>query len=112
MGKYSTEGDCEYLWDPHPDLIPTADRPEFFVVSDQYNDTDRFHRVETDRQMLKPGLLSEVIAMLKTTNGWIVYFALGTGGLVVSADSIGHEGELFAGCDSITELELRCRPLQ
>ena len=58
-----------------------------------------------------PGLLDEVISMLEKTNGWIIYFALGTGGLVVSADSIGHEGELFAGCGNITELELRCRPV-
>ena len=110
MGEFSIKGDCKSLssWDEKRGPV-TSRRPDYFVVSDQYNQRDRFHRVEADPRMLKAGLLGSLISMLQNTKGWIVYIALMKGGLVVSSTSIGYEGNGFSGCESIADLELRCK---
>ena len=81
---------------------------DFFVVSDMYNEYDRWNRVEADRWIVTSQLLREVVAMLQRWPGWCVYLALVQGGLTVLGDRILYEGELFAGASSIEELAQRC----
>jgi hypothetical protein len=111
MGEFSLQGDCDFLEDGDPRLGPVSHDPDYFVVDDQYNDRDRWHRVESDSSNLKPELLHNLISMLRQTNGWLVYFALGEGGLLVGAQYIGCEGK-FANCVSVEDIEILCQPIQ
>ncbi len=110
MGEASLE-DCRYLRPGNPSLGTTSDEPDFFVVDDQYNDTDRDHRVESGPKNLKPGLLKALTTMLTDTNKWMIYLAVQSGGLAIRSDRIEYSGDLFEGCKTIADIELRCRPV-
>jgi hypothetical protein len=82
--------------------------PDFFVVSDMYNQHDRWNRVEASPSLVSADLLQDVIAMLWAFPKWSVYLAVAQGGLTILADRILYEGPLFAGVRSIEELGERC----
>jgi hypothetical protein len=82
--------------------------PDFFVVSDMYNEYDRWNRVEASPWFVNTQLLHDLIAMVQQWPGWCVYLALVQGGLTVLGDRILYEGDLFAGASSVPELGERC----
>jgi hypothetical protein len=82
--------------------------PDFFVVSDMYNEYDRWNRVEADPWLVNTELLRDLIAMVKRWPGWCVYLAIVQGGFTVLGDCILYEGDLFAGASSVEELGERC----
>jgi hypothetical protein len=65
-----------------------SSNPDFFVVSDMYNQHDRWNRVEASASLVSADLLQDVIAMLWAFPKWSVYF--------------------FAGARSIEEVSERC----
>jgi hypothetical protein len=83
--------------------------PDFFVVSDMWNRWSRWNRVEASPWLIKVKLLSELVLMLETFPDWCVYLALQKGGLTVFSNRVLYEGELFAGSQSMDDLETRCQ---
>ena len=82
--------------------------PDFFVVSDMYNEYNRWNRVEASPWLVTTPLLCDLIDMVQQWPGWCVYLALEQGGLTVIADRILCDGDLFAGASSVAELGARC----
>ena len=82
--------------------------PDFFVVSDMYNQYDRWNRVEADPWRTTAETLHDVIAMVRRWPGWCVYMALIQGGLTILGDRVLYEGDLFAEAATEEELGLRC----
>jgi hypothetical protein len=82
--------------------------PDFFVVSDMYNEYNRWNRVEADPWFVTTPLLHDLVAMVRRWPGWCVYLALVKGGVTILEDRILYEGELFAGATSVEELGARC----
>ncbi len=82
--------------------------PDFFVVSDMYNEWNRWNRVEASPSFVNGNLLTELVAMLLSWPEWCVYLALVDGGLTVFRNRILYEGSLFEGSDSISDLADRC----
>jgi hypothetical protein len=111
MGEFSLEGDCHYLEMGDPALGPTSRKPDYFVVDGQYSAL-RHQIVETERRHIRPGLLLSLVNLLRNTNGWMLRIAVEKSGLVISADRIGYEGDLFEGCETVADLELRCSLIQ
>jgi hypothetical protein len=85
-----------------------SSNPDFFVVSDMYNQYDRWNRVEASPWLVNTKLLHDLVAMVQRWPGWCVYLALVQGGLTVLGDRILHEGDFFAGASSVAELGERC----
>jgi hypothetical protein len=86
-----------------------SSHPDFFVVSDMWNRWNRWNRVEASPWLIKTKLLSELVLMLEAFPGWCVYLALEKGGLTVFSNRVLYEGELFAGSQSMDDLETRCQ---
>ena len=83
--------------------------PDFFVVDDMWNRWSRWNRVEAAPRFVNTNLLNDLVTMVKAYPGWCVYLALERGGLTVFGNRILFEGDLFSGCESVTELGQRCQ---
>lgn len=112
IGEFSLEEECEPLMDGEPGLGSVDCRdPMFFIVSDQYNDTYRVHRVETELRAITLELLRAVTTMLEQHEGWQIYFAVGTGALVLSGGTVAFDGPAFAACRDLRDIAMRCAPV-
>jgi hypothetical protein len=114
LNRYGTAGPTGELpiletWELSEDAWkPGAQEPDFFVVSDMYNEWDRWHRIEASPSLVNGDLLSELIALLLSWPDWCLYMALKVGGLTVFRDRILYEGKTFDGSGSIADLAARC----
>jgi hypothetical protein len=96
-------------WEESENAWKCGDRnPNFFVVSDMYNEWNRWNRVEASPWFVNGDVLTDLVAMLLDWPEWCVYVALGEGGLTVFRNRILYEGTLFDGCVSIGDLADRC----
>jgi len=90
-------------------------KPKFFVVSDMWSDRSRWSRVEADPWAINLEALFDLLAIARRWPDWCVYLALVQGGLMILADRILFEGDLFAGSSSVEDLAQRCaltKPIQ
>ncbi len=86
-----------------------ADNPDFFVVSDMYNNRDRWHRVEASPSLVSAPLLTDIAALLMSWPDWCIYLAITIGGLTIFRDRILYEGTAFDGATSLADLVSGCR---
>ena len=96
-------------WEESEDAWKSGDKnPDFFVVSDMYNQWNRWNMVEASPWLVNGDLLTELVAMLLNWPEWCIYLALMDGGLTVFRNRILYEGTLFEDCASIGDLSDRC----
>jgi hypothetical protein len=114
LSKYGTIGPMGWIeildtWKDSEDTwCGGTSKPNFYVVSDMYNDWDRWNRVEASPTVVTESLLRELVAMLLSWPEWCIYMALKKGGLTVFRNRILFEGSLFDGSASIEDLSARC----
>jgi len=114
LGKYGTVGPSGEMpiletWEESEDAWKAGDKkPDFFVVSDMYNERYRWNKVEASPWLISGNALTDLLAMLLDWPEWCVYLALVEGGLTVFRNRILYEGEIFEGCTSIGDLADRC----
>src|SRR5271154_266464 len=115
LSKHGTVGPMGKLpmletWELSEDAweVATDKNPDFFVVDEMWNSWSRWNRVEASPHLVNRDLLTEMIAMLLDWPGWCVYMALGKGSLTVFSNRILYEGDLFQGCETLTDLSTHC----
>ena len=114
LSRYGTTGPSGELpiletWELSEDAWKSGtSNPDFFVVSDMWNQWSRWNRVESSPQYINTDVLTELVTMLLDWTDWCVYLALREGGLTVFSNRILYEGNLFQGAESIEVLAERC----
>lgn len=75
-----------------------ADKPQFYLVDDRYND-ERYHYVEVcDGSVLTLNWLRDMVKTLKNYSGWGVGVNLGQGYWLLFADRLLVKGKAFRRC--------------
>ncbi len=80
----------------------------FYIIDDQYNDSDRIHFLEVEPKWITEPVLDALGATLSKYSGWCAHIALGDSALDVFADRVVTGGRRFWDCDTVHSLEQRC----
>lgn len=88
--------------------------PTFFVVNEQDFPEDNFVHVEVEAKHIATGLLAALTEFVETYPGWQVRLAVyrvghGIGQLLLSADKVVIEGQMFTSCSNTIEIVRACQ---
>ncbi len=86
-----------------------AEKPDFFVVVDMWNEHDRLSIVESDPKHIRPGLIEALAEMACAFPGWRTVMKLRDCGLDVFGDKVIVGGRRFWDCKTVEDLTSRCQ---